>query len=67
MNLPWTHLTFDDHFDKQTLEFVFPGNYRQKVYSELVTLDQVVVDRNTQRIPPALKAQAIAYTLERPS
>lgn len=63
MNFSWEHTRFDDHFDKDTWEFVFPGNYRQKVYSQLVTQNNVVVGLNRQLIPAALKAQAIAYVL----
>lgn len=61
MNLSWDQSVFDQN----TLEFVFPGNYRQKVYSQLVTLDNKVVGLNPKVIPPDLKAQAIAYTLSR--
>jgi hypothetical protein len=60
----WNGITFEEHFDKRTLEFMFSDGSRQKVYSRLIThpnthsnltTNHVVRSWNPEVIPASLK------------
>ena len=61
----WENITFENHFDKDSWDFVFESGHRQRVYSQLVYLNEKIVAMNTEPIPPKLKKQAIEYIMEK--
>lgn len=65
----WTDITFEEHFDKNTLEFVFPDGSRQKVYSRLNTktsaTNQDTLSWNPDIIPASLKQTVFDYLMHK--
>jgi hypothetical protein len=60
----WNGITFDKHFDKQTLEFVFPDGSRQKVYSQIVNHHTNTRLWNPVVIPSELKKAVFDFLLQ---
>jgi len=62
----WTDITFEEHFDKNTLEFVFPDGSRQKVYSRLMTHStNDTTSWNPEIIPASLKQTVFDYLIHK--
>ena len=62
-------ITFNEHFDKNTLAFVFPDGSRQKVYKSVEqkksSTNQYTLSWNPDIIPASLKQTVFDYLIHK--